>query len=240
MFQFTTRLLLLLFLITGDIAWAKWASKVTPEPQLYQRAVRELRHHQYSYAIKDFQSLQFQYPVGVHIENSYLLLLYAQYKQKEYDDAKETIDQFLRLYPRSQHIDYVYYMKGVVNFTQSESGLRRFFRLSQEQSIQGMHEAFVAFDDVLTHYPNSRYADDAVIKMRQIRNISANRALSIATFYAHQGAHVGAIYRALGVIQRYPGAPATLKAADILQNSYREVGLNSWAEVIKRKVQAVS
>ena len=207
-------------------------SPESSEEQLYNNALDNVQHHQYTFAVKRLKKMQFTYPVGQHIASSYLALIYSEYKKGDYEDALESINQFLRLYPRSEYVDYVFYMQGMIGFTRTDSSLRDFFGLQLAQNLKKLESAFRAFQDIVQYYPKSRYADDALIKMRQIRNILAERELSIAQYYDQRGASVAVINRVIGLIWQYPGAPATLRGLALLGSNYRALGLNSWAQTV--------
>ena len=47
--------------------------------------------------------------------------IYAQYKTEEHALAVAAADRFIKLYPRSRKVDYVLYLKGIINSEQERS-----------------------------------------------------------------------------------------------------------------------
>ena len=89
--------------------------------------------------------------------------------------------------------------------------------------------AYLSFNELIKHYPRSRYAGDAKVRMLYIRNLVAEKQLETAYFYFHRGAYVAAVNRASEVIQHYDGTPAVIPALVILVKSYRHLGLDKMA-----------
>jgi len=83
-------------------------------------------------------------------------------------------------------------------------------------------------------YPGSRYASDARLRMIHLRNRIADHELSVVRYYVRRGAPVAAAKRAERIVAEYPGAPAMGEALALLEKSYREVGLASQADDVRR------
>ena len=73
--------------------------------------------------------------------------------------------------------------------------------------------------------------------MKIIRNLLADRSLTIAKYYERQGATMAAISRLQTVITDYPGAPATHQALKVLARCYRTLDLNAWAGIVEKEQQ---
>ncbi len=96
---------------------------------------------------------------------------YAQYKAGEKEQAHATLDRFIRLHPASPAIDYALYLKGLVNFNDN---LGMFAWLSRqdlsERDQKPPRISYQSFNELVTRFPQSRYAPDARQRMTYIVN----------------------------------------------------------------------
>ena len=86
-------------------------------------------------------------------------------------------------------------------------------------------ESFAAFKEVVTRFPESRYASDSRHRMVYIANAMSESELAIADYYYRQGAYVAAINRAQSVVANYDGTPSQELALAVLAQSYEALGL---------------
>lgn len=204
---------------------------------LYKLARRSLDSADFQGAIQRYNNILLRYPFTDYATQAQLESIYAKYRAFDPDGALSTADRFLKEHPRHASVDYVHYLKGLVNFQRGES----LFDALVDTSGQDVGFARRAFDDfalVLQRHPNSRYAGDAQQRMVYLRNKIATHELTIVKYYVRRGAHVAAARRAEKIIADYPGAPATAEALVLLENSYRDGGLTAQADEVRRLRQA--
>jgi outer membrane protein assembly factor BamD len=204
---------------------------------LYKLARRSLDTADFQGAIQRYDQILLRYPFTDYATQAQLESIYARYRAFDPEAALTTADRFLKEHPRHAAVDYVYYLKGLINFQRGES----LFDWMMDSSRQDVGFARRAFDDfalLAQRYPNSRYAADARLRMVRLRNRIADHELSVVKYYVRRGAHVAAAKRAEKIIADYPGAPATGEALVLLEKSYREAGLNTLADEVKRVREA--
>ncbi len=204
---------------------------------LYKVARRSLDSADFQGAILRYNDILLRYPFTDYATQAHLESIYAKFRSFDPDGALSTADRFLKEHPRHAAVDYVHYLKGLINFQRGES----LFEGLIDSSGQDVGFARQAFDDfaLLTQrYPKSRYVSDARLRMVHLRNKIAEHELSIVRYYTRRGAHVAAARRAEKIIADYPGAPATAEAAALLERSYREAGLVAQADEVQRLREA--
>ena len=96
-----------------------------PVDKLYDKAHDSLEHADYSAASKAYQRLIARFPSGNYNEQAQLDLAYAQYKDNQPDDAYSTINRFIKTYPTHKHVDYAYYLRGLINFDRTGGAMER-------------------------------------------------------------------------------------------------------------------
>jgi outer membrane protein assembly factor BamD len=194
--------------------------------RFYSEAKSALNKGDYTTAIKYYEMLETRYPFGKYAQQAQLDVIYAYYKYDEPESALVAADRFIKLYPRHKKVDYVYYMKGVVNFELTQGLLDRFLPLDRSQRDQGTAtQSFLNFSKLVTRFPKSKYSPDARLRMIHLRNRLAQSELNVAAFYMKRGAYLAAANRAKTVIASYQGAKSMPKALIILAKSYKILGL---------------
>ncbi|HEY0178718.1 MAG TPA: outer membrane protein assembly factor BamD [Dokdonella sp.] len=206
-----------------------------PVEQLYQRGVDAIDAQNYDLAARTFQRLISRFPFGAYTEQSQINLAYAQYKDDKSDDAYSTINRFIKTYPTHKHVDYAYYLRGLINFNRSGGLLERYFSRDMTKRDQAnLHQSFDDFSALVTRYPQSRYADDGRQRMIYLRNALAQADLNVALFYLKRNAFVAASNRAKAIIETYPQSPQAGDALAIMIESYRKLGQDKLADDAER------
>ena len=194
--------------------------------KLYAEAKVEMGSGRWDAAIKLLEKLEARYPFGRWAQQAQIDTAYSQYKAGDRALALATLDRFVKLYPSHNALDYVYYLKGLINFNEQQGWLARFGGQDlSERDLEAARESFDSFKQVVALYPQSRYADDAEARMKFLVNAMAAGEVHIARFYYLRGAYVAAANRAQSAIRKYPQAPATEEALYLLMMSYDRLGL---------------
>jgi outer membrane protein assembly factor BamD len=198
--------------------------------KLYAEAKDALDSGDYEKAIDMFETLEARYPFGRYAKQAQLDAAYAYYKFEEPDSAIAAAERFIKLHPKSPHVDYAYYLKGLANFDRGKTIISKVIpRDPSERDPTPMLRAFEDFSVIVKRYPDSRYADDARRRMIYLRNKLAQYELNVADYYMRRGAYVAAINRATYVVENYQGAQAIPQALKTLVRAYRKLGLNDLA-----------
>jgi outer membrane protein assembly factor BamD len=103
-----------------------------------------------------------------------------------------------------------------------------------ERDQRAAKEAFESFKELVTRFPDSRYAPDARLRMRYTINSLAAYDVHVAYYYYQRGAYVAAINRAQQAITDYRDAPALEEALYILVLSYDKLGMTGPRDDAKR------
>jgi outer membrane protein assembly factor BamD len=194
--------------------------------KLYSEAKQDLDAGGYTEAIELYDKLLARYPFGPLAQQAFLDKAYAHYRADEPDAAIATLDRFLRTYPRHPYADYAYYLKGVVNFTRGRDLVERYLPVDVSQRDQAAaRESFFDFQELVTRYPNSPYAEDARQRMVYLRNLLADSEIEVADWYMRRGAYVAAANRAKHVVENFQETPQQEQALQIMIAAYDRLGL---------------
>ncbi|GAA0713984.1 outer membrane protein assembly factor BamD [Dokdonella soli] len=206
-----------------------------PVEQLYQNGVAALDGGNNDLASRTFTRLIARFPFGPYTEQSQLNLAYAQYKDDKPDDAYSTINRFIKTYPTHRHVDYAYYLRGLINFDRAGGFLEQYVGLDMTQRDQAnLRQSFDDFGALVSRYPQSAYAADGRQRMIYLRNMMAQADLNIALFYLKRNAYVAASNRAKSIIEAYPQTPQAGDALAIMVASYKKLGQDKLADDAER------
>lgn len=198
--------------------------------QIFSEAETALADEDYSKATRYYEALDAMYPFSQYSQQGLMDSIYAYYENDDVALASATADRYIHLYPRSPHVDYAYYMKGLANFEQARGALAKVLPFDTSQRDPGTQkEAYADFSLLVERYPNSAYAPDARQRMVFLRNLFAQSELNAAEFYMGRKMYVAAANRASYLIENYPQAPQTEKALVILINADQSLGLKQAA-----------
>jgi outer membrane protein assembly factor BamD len=214
------------------------AFKNQSEEKIYQDGQKSLAKKHYEDAIQHFEALDALYPFSKHSEQAQLNIIYAYYANDDLDSALVAADHYIHLYPTSKNADYAYYMRGIVNFEKNSTWVTKFY--SKDPALvdtTSMQQAFVDFNNLISQYPNSKYAPDAKNRMIYIRNLLAAHELAVANFYFRHKAYVAAANRASYVVEHFKNVPESKEALKIMIKSYRALGADENANEAMRVLQ---
>ena len=193
---------------------------------LYKLAHDAMVEGNYTRAIKNFETLEARFPYGRFAQQAILELAYSSYRAGETATAVAACDRFIRTFPNNQNVDYAYYLKGLVNFREDQGVLGYVYELDlSEREPKGMRESFAAFKELVTKFPESRYAPDSTDRMIYLTNALARYEVNVARYYYNRGAYVAAVNRAQAAIIGYLRTAANESALDVLAKSYDKLGL---------------
>jgi len=197
-----------------------------PAERLYAQAHEALLEGNYTRAAKLFETIEARYPYGRYAQQAILEGAYANYRSSETAPAVAACDRFIRTYPNHPSVDYAYYLKGLVHFREDQGLLGYVYEVDlSEREPKAMRESFAAFKELAAKFPESRYAQDAVERMRYLTNSLALYEVKVARYYYNRGAYVAAVNRAQGALLSYPRTPANEEALDVLVRAYDKLGL---------------
>jgi len=203
--------------------------------RLYKEAHDMLTTGNYTRAVKLFETLEGRFPYGRYAQQAILEGAYANYRANETAAAIAACDRFIRTYPNHPNVDYAYYLKGLVNFREDQ-GL---FGYVVEQDLSErdpkmMRESFSAFKELVTRFPESKYAADSIERMRYLTNAMSSYEVHVADYYYRRGAYLAAANRAQASLINYPRTAANEDALILMVNSYERLGLTQLRDDARR------
>lgn len=205
---------------------------------VYQEAKVDLSNGAYDAAIRKLNRVEALGGGTLLTQQAQLDLAYAQWRSGERESAVATLDRFIKFNPSSPAFDYALYLRGLVNFNDN---LGLFGRLAgqnlSERDQQASRDAWQSFKQLVEQFPDSRYAQDARVRMDYIVNALAEHELHVARYYLRRGAYVAAANRAQRAVEDFQTSPSAEEALYILALSYERLDMPELAASASRVLQ---
>lgn len=185
----------------------------------------------YEVAVQHYQAIEARFPHTSLAEQAKLNTIYAHYHDRQYDKALAEIDEFVKVYPNHENIDYVYYLQGLINFDRAKSILDKMLPPDKSKVDQRqMRNSLQSFMTVIQNYPDGDYAEDSAARIVYLRNLLAEAEIHKANFYLERHAYVGAANRAQYVLDNYDATTPIADALYIQAKAYQGLNLPDLAQ----------
>jgi outer membrane protein assembly factor BamD len=187
---------------------------------MYREATELFQKEEYKKAAETFADITYKYPYYNGAAQAQLMEMYSYYLTKDYDNLLPTAENFIKTYPASSDIPYVYYLRALTYYNQIEIPQR-------DQEIT--RQAKQMFIELLTRFPNSQYTQDAKAKINLIEDHLAAQEMIVGRFYLKGGNVLGAINRFKTVMKDYSTTSHVEEALYRLTEAYMFLGIKSEA-----------
>ncbi|MGH8806513.1 MAG: outer membrane protein assembly factor BamD [Noviherbaspirillum sp.] len=203
--------------------------------KLYSEARDELASGNFEKAIQHFEKLESRYPFGTYAQQAQMEVAYAHYRQGDQPQALAAVERFIKLHPNHPNVDYMYYLRGLINFN-DKVGFLDFLSKQDpsERDPKAARDAFDSFKQLAERFPDSIYTKDAITRMKYLVNAMAQYEVHVANYYYRRGAYVAAVNRAQIAVSEYREAPAIEEALYVMMRSYDAMGLTELRDDTER------
>ncbi len=163
---------------------------------LYTKGTVLFNKGKYKEAIKAFTQLKNYFPSDeLYALKADLRIADCHFFRKEYPEAISRYTEFKKQHPFHPDVPYVEFQRGLCYYQQI---------LSKDRDQEATEKALTAFQNVVSNYPDSIFAQKAREKITFCRRRLAENDLYIARFYLRKREYPAAEKRAALVSERYP------------------------------------
>ncbi len=193
---------------------------------LFTDARSALDNGLYQKAIQILGAIDSRFPFGPISHQVQLDLIYAYYKSGDAAQGIALADRFLRLNPNNSNVDYVYYMRALINLSTEENLFQDMAGIDRsDRDPEASRSAFNDFKTIVTDFPDSKYAADARQRMIAIKSRLAKYEIAVAKFYMKREAYASAANRGRYVVEYFSPSPEVEEALELMIESYNKLGL---------------
>jgi outer membrane protein assembly factor BamD len=206
---------------------------------LFNDAREALDSSLYSKAIQILSAIDSRFPFGPISHQVQLDLIYAYYKSGDTAQGIALTDRFLRLNPNHSNVDYVYYMRALINISTEENLFQDLAGIDRtDRDPAASRSAFADLKRILTDYPQSKYAADARKRMISIKSRLAQYELAVAKFYFKREAYASAANRGRYIVEYYSPSEEVEQALAMMIECYDKMGLDDLKQNAKQVLAA--
>ena len=191
-----------------------------PVDELYNRGVDQMGSRKFADAALTFEDVERQHPYSVWATKSQIMAAYGYYKSNNYDEAIAALERFIQLHPTHKDVGYAYYLKGLTYYEQISD-------VTRDQLMTTL--ALESLNEVLTRFPDSKFARDAKFKMELTYDHLAGKEMEIGRYYHNQHQYLAAINRFRTVVDKYQTTTHVPEALHRLTEAYLALGLKDEA-----------
>ena len=205
----------------GSEKYSTRAIKETPAEDIYNQGLARLQKRDSEAAARSFTELDRQYPYSDWSKKGLMMTTYAQYQGGQYDEAVQSANRYVNLYPSSTDTPYAYYLAGMSYYNQIPD-------ISRDQ--ERAEKALKLFQTVVDKYPKSEYAEDARFKIQVTADQLAGKDMSVGRYYLARKSYTAAINRFRNVLAKYQTTRHTEEALERLTEAYLGLGIDGEAQ----------
>ncbi len=230
----------LLILLAGGCATTSRTNDPTRDwaaQRFYTEGQDALRAENYPQAIDYFKQMQRRYPGDERALPSQLEIAYAWYKLDNTDEAVDAANHYIDAPGSQPHVDYAFYLKGLARYQAAMHPADTGTAAGQVQQTTGLRDAFHEFANLTRAHPNSKYTEDALQRMVDIRNKLGELEVKAARQALAEGQAEAAAKRAEHVVEHYENAPAAPDAYVVMIDAYTALGLTEQALDARRMLR---
>lgn len=172
-------------------------------------------------AIRYFQEVERLYPYTQFAKRALIMQAFALQQAERYEEARAAAQRFLDFYPGDQDAAYAQYIMALSYYDQIDE-------VGRDQGVT--FQALQALRVVIEDYPDSDYADSAMLKFDLAFDHLAGKEMEIGRFYLRRQNYSAAINRFRTVVQDFQTTTHTAEALMRLVEAYLALGLTDEAQ----------
>ncbi|MGH6926500.1 MAG: outer membrane protein assembly factor BamD [Propylenella sp.] len=192
------------------------AVNVAPPDLLYNEALAHLEAGEARDAAEKFETIDKEHPYSEYARRSMLMSAFLSFRRGQYQDAVNSAQRYVTLFPASPDAAYAQYLIG-------ESYFRQIPDVTRDQDLS--RKAIDAMGEVVRKYPESEYAADARQKIDVARDQIAGKEMQIGRYYMERREYLAGVNRFKAVVEEYQTTRHVEEALLRLTEAYLALGI---------------
>ena len=188
---------------------------------LYKEAFEAFEKNDFFFSSKKFSEAELNFKNVDLAAKASIMSSYSLYGMNFYDEALESLERYLKIYPSDQNVIYAHFLIAIIYFEQISD---------EKKDIDPVLKAYEKVNFFLEKYPNTDYAIDLKFKKDLIENQLAAKEMYIAKYYISVKKWVPAINRLKTIINKYDKTIFIEEALHRLVEIHYHIGLEREAK----------
>ncbi len=192
------------------------------DPQIiFEQAERELEIGDPDDAAALFIEIERLYPYSEWASRGLIMAAFAYHEDEDYENARIAAQRYLDFYPGQEDAAYAQYLMALSYYDQIDE-------VGRDQGVT--FQALQALREVIERYPDSEYAQDAILRFDLAFDHLAGKEMEIGRYYLRREHYTAAINRFRVVVEEFQTTSQTPEALLRLVEAYLALGLTDEAQ----------
>lgn len=188
---------------------------------IYQRAEAQLEAGDAENAAALFIEVERLHPYSEWASRGLIMAAFAYHADEDYENARIAAQRYLDFYPGEEDAAYAQYLLALSYYDQID-------QVGRDQGIT--FQALQALRLVIERYPDSEYAQDAILRFDLAFDHLAGKEMEIGRYYLRRQHYTAAINRFRVVVEQFETTSHTPEALMRLVEAYLALGLTEDAQ----------
>lgn len=201
----------------------------------YEYCKQELKEKKFNDAIFHLEDMKKKNIFNFYLDQIQINLIYAYYKIENFNMAQKNIEEFIRLYPKHPNIDYVFYIKNLIDISLDKNTFLKILNIKNYKSDPFYaKKAFFELKNFLFYFPKSIYITNVKKDLFYLKQRLAKHDFEILKYYFNHKKYIAVIKRGKEIIQRYPETSFSIKTLKYIKQSCIELKMFNIANKISK------
>ena len=183
---------------------------------LYSAGKDHLDRGDYKLAGALFDEVERQHPYSIWARRAELMSAFSYYLDHDYTKSIASAQRFISVHPGNRDAVYAYYLIALDYYQQIAD-------VTRDQKIT--QQALDSLNELIRRYPDSRYAQDARLKVDLVQDHLAGKEMEIGRFYERSSNWLAASIRFREVTRKFQTTSHTPEALYRLTECYLALGI---------------
>jgi len=202
---------------------------------LYEKSKKELKKEHFDNAIFILEKIKKNNISSFSNDKIQMHLIYAYYKNLNFNMAQKNIKEFIYSYPNHPNLDYVIYIQCLISISLDKNIFFKILPLDYHKNdLNYAINAFFQLKKFIYQYPKSFYVVNAKKNLIYLKNRLSESELEILKFYFFKKEYIAVVNRGEEIIQKYSETPAARKALIYIEKSYKALKIFDTAKKISK------
>jgi outer membrane protein assembly factor BamD len=189
--------------------------------QIFERGEYELSRSQADEAAFYFSEIERLYPYSDWARRALIMQAFSYHSDKDYPNSRAAAQRFIDFYPDDDDAAYAQYLLALSYSDQIDE-------VGRDQGLT--FQALQSLRAVIENYPDSEYANAAILKFDLAFDHLAGKEMEIGRYYLRRDHYTAAINRFRVVVEDFQTTSHTAEALHRLVEAYLSLGLNKEAQ----------
>ncbi|CUJ89783.1 outer membrane protein assembly factor BamD [Shimia thalassica] len=200
----------------GDIAMEQFTAQ-----QVFERGEYELARNRGEDAAFYFGEVERLYPYSEWAQRALIMQAFSFHQDEMYPESRSAAQRYIDFYPADDDAAYAQYLLALSYYDQIDE-------VGRDQGLT--FQALQALRGVIENYPDSEYANAAMLKFDLAFDHLAGKEMEVGRYYLRREHYSAAISRFRVVVEDFQTTTHTPEALHRLVEAYLALGLTAEAQ----------